>query len=143
MTISARLSISDQFQPEAELYRFKDNWISLLIKRTRFDHAFNVSSVHKLLHPIVFITALRQAALGDRSAGSQQQRGSAPIHSPRHGICFEYPSFTGNVPPKLTRADHWGMPRPQPTIAGLQTSPLSFGGKAKALPPNTFNPNIS
>jgi hypothetical protein len=43
----------------------------------------------------------------------------------------------------LTRADHWGMPRPQPTIAGLQTSPLSFGGKAKALPPNKFHPSPS
>jgi hypothetical protein len=37
----------------------------LLIKITRFDQAFNASNVHKLLQFIVFITALRQAALGD------------------------------------------------------------------------------
>ncbi len=100
-------------------FQASPNTSAALKSRPQRDRSFRVSSVHKLLHSIVFITALRQAALGDRSAGSQQQRGSAPIHSPRHGICFEYRPFTGNVPPKLTQADHWGMPRPQPTIAGL------------------------
>jgi hypothetical protein len=73
------------------------------------DRSFRVSTVHKLLHPIVFITALRQAAPRDRSAALQQQSGSARMHLIRHEICFKYPLFTGNVPTQLTQADHWGM----------------------------------
>jgi hypothetical protein len=44
---------------------FAGNESYLLIKITRFDQAFSASSVHKLLQFIVFITALRQAALRD------------------------------------------------------------------------------
>jgi hypothetical protein len=69
-------------------FQASPNTTAALKSSPQRDRSFRVSSVHKLLHSIVFITTLRQAALRNRSAAPQQQPGFAQTNLKRHEFCL-------------------------------------------------------